>query len=70
MPPFYCKNRAQLYDKIKNDEPYFNNNWSKKVRNLLGLLFAKDPDVRMSNIVDIKNHPWFATIDWSRLTKK
>jgi len=24
----------------------------------------------LSNIVDIKNHPWFEKIDWNKLIKK
>lgn len=44
LPPFYSKNRNHLFDKIKNDQPYFNNNWSKNVRNLLSILFLKNPE--------------------------
>lgn len=64
LPPFYCKNRGQLFEKIKTEEPYMSNNWSKNLRNLLGLLFAKNPEVRLENISNIKNHPWFSSIDW------
>ena len=42
-------------------------NWSKNVRNLLSILFQKDPEVRMQGVANIKDHPWFSTIDWNRL---
>lgn len=34
------------------------------------MLFAKDPEVRLANIVNIKQHPWFASIDWEKLINK
>lgn len=46
------------------------NNWSKSLRNLLSLLFAKNPEVRLANIKNIKNHSWFGTIDWEKLIQK
>ena len=46
------------------------NNWSKNLRSLLGLLFVKDPQIRLANVVNIKNHPWFSTIDWEKLILK
>ena len=42
-------------------------NWSKNIRNLLAQLFEKDPEVRLANIANIKNHPWFATLDWEKI---
>lgn len=46
------------------------NNWSKNIRSLLGLLFAKNPEIRLANIQNIKNHPWFSTINWEKLIAK
>ena len=45
-------------------------NWSKNIRNLLSILFEKDPEVRMQRVTNIKSHPWFAMIDWNRLINK
>ncbi len=28
LPPFYTKNRAELFEKIKNNQPHINKNWS------------------------------------------
>ena len=70
LPPFYSKNRNELYDKIKHAEPFYNKQWSKNVRDLLSLLFTKNPDERMEKIKDIKNHPWFASINFEKLLNK
>lgn len=45
-------------------------NWSKSLRNLLSLLFAKNPKIRLANTQNIKNHSWFGTIDWEKLIQK
>ena len=39
LPPFYCKNRNELFEKIKNGEPYLNKNWSNNLRDLFRKLF-------------------------------
>ena len=67
LPPFYSKNRAQLFDKIKHENPYYSANWSKNVRNLFAQMFEKDPEVRLSNANSIRSHPWFATLDWDKI---
>lgn len=59
-----------MFDKIKSEEPYYEVKWSKKIRSLLPLLLEKNPEIRLSNIAEIKNHPWFGTIDWEKLIKK
>ena len=41
--------------------------WSKNLKDLLGLLFVKDPVMRMKNLGNIKEHPWFAMIDWQEI---
>ena len=43
LPPFYSKNKGQLYEKIKSSEPEFNKNWSKNLRDLLSKLLNKNP---------------------------
>jgi serine/threonine protein kinase len=70
LPPFYSKNRAELFDKIKNHAPYYSKNWSKHLRELMEKLFEKDPYVRMKFIHEIKSHPWFFNLDWDLLLKK
>lgn len=70
LPPFYSKNRAELFDKIKNHTPYYSKNWSKHLRDLLEKLFEKDPYKRIQFIPEIKQHPWFFNLDWDLLLKR
>lgn len=64
MPPFYAKNRGQLYDMIVQTEPEYNKNWSKNLRDLLSKLLLKSPEERMKHVPAIKEHPWFAMLHW------
>ena len=54
LPPFYAKNRGQLYDMIVETEPEYNKNWSKNLRDLLGKLLLKSPEERMKHVATIK----------------
>lgn len=70
LPPFYSKNRAELFDKIRNQAPYLNKNWSKHLRDLLEKLFEKDPFKRMEFASEIKQHSWFFNLNWDLLLNK
>ena len=70
LPPFYTKNRSELFEKIKKEDPYLNKMWSNNLKDLLGKLFTKNPNDRMKNIVNIKAHPWFSGLDWEKLSKR
>ena len=70
MPPFYCNNRNELFERIKSKQPYFPNSWSKEARNLLMILFEKDPTARMSLCENIREHSWFKSINWERLERR
>ena len=43
VPPFFTKNRNELFDKIKYSDPFFQKNWSKNVRDLTRMLLTKNP---------------------------
>ncbi len=47
LPPFYSKNRNELFDKIKNSKPNIPTYVSNKLRNLLDGLFEKKPENRL-----------------------
>jgi serine/threonine protein kinase len=67
LPPFYTKNRSELFDRIKNSEPYMNKNWSKNMRDLFAKLFTKNPEERMKFVPALKEHPWFEGVSWQDL---
>jgi serum/glucocorticoid-regulated kinase 2 len=66
LPPFYTKNRNDLFDRIKHEQPFLNKNWSNNLKDL----FAKSPADRMQHVPTLKTHPWFSSIDWERLARK
>ena len=43
LPPFYAKNRNELFDRIKNGVPYLNKAWSTELKDLFRRLFEKNP---------------------------
>lgn len=70
LPPFYTKNRNELFDRIKHEQPFINKNWSNNLKDLFSKLFIKSPTERMQHIPTLKAHPWFSTIDWDKLLRK
>lgn len=66
LPPFYSKNRNELFDKIKHSKPNIPGYVSQKLRNLLEGLFEKKAEARLGSkgAQDVKNHPWFEKINW------
>jgi serine/threonine protein kinase len=62
LPPFYSKNRTELFDKIKFGNPNIPPYISQKLKNLLEKLFQKNPDNRLgtkNGVAEIKSNPWF-----------
>ncbi|CAG9319201.1 unnamed protein product [Blepharisma stoltei] len=63
----YSKN--QLLEKVDLEQLKFPSNISYEAKNLVEALLIKNPSQRLSE-QEIKNHPWFANIDWERLESK
>ena len=83
LPPFYDKNRQELYNNIKNMEIDFLNdndlndkNVSDEGKDLLSKLLVKDPSKRLGggelDSEEIKCHPWFSNkySDWTTIMEK
>ncbi|CAO3692518.1 unnamed protein product [Rhizopus stolonifer] len=72
LPPFYDENTNEMYRKILQDELRFPDDVSSDARGLLRGLLTRDPDERLGNkgSEEIKNHPFFASIDWRKLNQK
>ena len=74
LPPFYTQDREKLFSNIKFAElkyPYY---ISPSCKDLLEKLFIKDPEKRLGGTLrdatEIKEHPWFASIDFAAMLKK
>jgi serine/threonine protein kinase len=72
IPPFYSKNRIELFSKIVGNEPILPKNMSYKLKSLLEGLLKKSPKDRLgANSADeIKKHPWFDRINMDKLLSK
>ena len=73
LPPFYCKSRAELFDKIKFADPIIPPFVSNKLKDLISQLLKKKPESRLcskNGVEGIKSHPWFEGLDWKSLLEK
>ncbi|CDS13492.1 hypothetical protein LRAMOSA05668 [Lichtheimia ramosa] len=72
LPPFYDQDTNEMYRKILQDELRFPDDMSSDAQSLLRGLLTRDPDERLGNngSEGIKDHPFFASIDWRRLQQK
>mmetsp|Transcript_71073 Transcript_71073/g.171982 ORF Transcript_71073/g.171982 Transcript_71073/m.171982 type:complete len:659 (+) Transcript_71073:248-2224(+) len=71
LPPFYCRDRNQLFEKIRSGVLEFPDFVSEHARALLNGLLTREPSGRLgcgpTDAEEIKNHPFFAEIDWDAL---
>jgi len=72
MPPFYSKDREQLYRNIKYAQPNLDHPYlSDTARDLCKRLLEKDPLKRLGNaeggVRELLDHPWFESIDWDAI---
>jgi len=73
-PPFYSKNRGQMLRNIVERQvemrPYF----SPEAKSLLTALLQTKPNKRLgsspADAEEIKQHPFFSSIDWEKLYRK
>ena len=72
--PFYSENLSELFEMILHQEvewEYFQEDLSPEAFSLLVGLLTKDPAKRLGcgpkKIQEIKEHPFFASIDWDEL---
>jgi serine/threonine protein kinase len=73
LPPFYSKNKNEIYYKIQNCNPTFYNFHSLNAIDLISRLLHKDPEKRLGSrygIEEIKGHPFFDVIDWDKMANR
>eukprot|EP01017_Pseudomicrothorax_dubius_P044953 TRINITY_DN7684_c0_g1_i1.p1 TRINITY_DN7684_c0_g1~~TRINITY_DN7684_c0_g1_i1.p1 ORF type:complete len:355 (-),score=99.46 TRINITY_DN7684_c0_g1_i1:114-1178(-) len=73
-PPFYTKEREELFRRIKYDELIFPKHLSASCRSLLEGLFQKNSERRLGSgrggAKEIMSHAWFSDINFSAILKK
>ncbi|KAK9459605.1 kinase-like domain-containing protein [Lipomyces oligophaga] len=72
LPPFYDENTNDMYRKILQEPLRFPEEMDKDARSLLTGLLNRDPNKRLgaNGAEEIKNHKFFAEIDWKKLLGK
>ena len=69
-PPFYSKNREEMFKNILNRpvemKPYFSDSAADLLKNLLQI----DPAKRLSDARAIKQHPFFKNVDWTAMMNR
>jgi protein kinase A len=70
-PPFYAENPLHIYEKIVDGKLRMAQHFSRDLKDILKNLLQADITKRYGmlkqGVWDIKDHPWFADMDWIRL---
>lgn len=67
--PFYAKETIKIYERILSGKVHYPSHFSMELRDLIHNLLQIDLTKRYGNlkngVLDIKNHEWFAKINWT-----
>ena len=70
-PPFFDDDHFKLYEKIVACKPKFPTHFDPNAKELVKRLLTSDLSKRYGNLKggsdQIKNHKWFAGMDWAKL---
>jgi serine/threonine protein kinase len=74
-PPFFSKNKEEMYQHIMNKPVQMKKHFSSNVCDLLIDLLKTDvrliqPHKRLSNAAEVKRYPFFDSINWDQLALK
>jgi serine/threonine protein kinase len=70
VPPFNSSNAYGVYKKIKNGEMNFLDDMSGDAIDLISALLEPNLEERLCDPQGLKEHPFFASIDWSKMMNK
>jgi len=74
LPPFYTRDRAKLFDRIRSGELNYPPYISPTAKDLLRRLLARDPCQRLgagpSDVEELRVHSWFAGVYWRAMYDK
>ena len=73
LPPFYSRDRAALFERIRHGTLDFPPHLSPEAVDLLQRLLCRSPERRLgcgsTDATEVKNHPFFAAVDWVALAE-
>ena len=71
LPPFYCRDREKLFEKIRKADLTYPRYLSQRACHILRGLLTRDPTARLgsgpTDANEVKKHTFFATVDWALL---
>ncbi|XP_053572400.1 protein kinase C theta type isoform X2 [Bombina bombina] len=68
--PFHGTDEDQLFQSIRMDDPVYPRFLSVEARNILVMLFVREPETRLGVKGNIRQHCFFQHIDWEKLEKR
>lgn len=72
--PFYSSDNSEIYKRIEKSSVSYPRNLSSDVRSLINKLLVREPRKRLGaskgGISVLKNHRWYASIDWDKLMER
>ncbi|KAJ3112983.1 hypothetical protein HK100_002136 [Physocladia obscura] len=74
LPPFFSENINLMYRKILHNQLLFPIGFPKDAETIINMLLERTPQFRLgygpTDALEIKQHPYFANMDWARLERK
>ncbi|KAK6640980.1 Serine/threonine-protein kinase Sgk3 [Polyplax serrata] len=74
LPPFYCQDTSEMYDRILNKPLVIKTSVSESARDILSKLLEKDRSKRLGSgygdFDDVQRHQFFRHINWDNLIAK
>uniref|UniRef100_A0A8C3X5T4 Protein kinase C delta type n=1 Tax=Cyanoderma ruficeps TaxID=181631 RepID=A0A8C3X5T4_9PASS len=68
--PFHGDDEDELFESIRVDTPHYPRWITKESKDILEKLFERDPAKRLGVTGNIREHPFFKTINWTVLEKR
>lgn len=68
--PFHGDDEDELFESIRVDTPHYPRWITKESKDILEKLFERDPAKRLGVTGNIRDHPFFKTINWAALEKR
>jgi len=71
-PPFYSQNIQTMYARIAAEEVKFPDkpSFDEPTKSIIRGFLERDPLKRLTDVDKIKSHPYFQSIDWTKLLQK
>ncbi|CAM9295987.1 unnamed protein product [Sphacelaria rigidula] len=74
LPPFYCRDREKLFEKIRRGVLTYPRSLSDNAQAILQGLLTRDPSKRLGSSLDdaqeVQRHPFFKSLEWDSIMRR